>query len=130
MLSSYWPQTLLFKNSHLGLFLFFFFFLKILSNIIWHLYNTKIYQTCHSIKLYFIKKNSFLILAEVDFYQIWLRRFPLSLDIFGEMYFLLISENEFFHKINVTELQVCMEFMHCVWLFVGLLELLMDGRIF
>ena len=31
--------------------------------------------------------------------------------IFGKMHFLLISENEFFMKSNVTEGQVFMEFM-------------------
>ena len=31
--------------------------------------------------------------------------------IFGKIHFLLTSENEFFLRWNVTELQVCMEFM-------------------
>ena len=38
-----------------------------------------------------------------------------ALIIFGKIHFLPISENEFFMKLNVTELQVCMEFMPCVW---------------
>ena len=34
-----------------------------------------------------------------------------ALIIFGKIHFLLISENEFFMKQNVTEFQVFMEFM-------------------
>ena len=66
-------------------------------------------QTCNSVTFYFMK-NSF---SDVSWKWILpnMIRAGTALIIFGKIHFLLTSENEFFMKWNVTELQVCMEFM-------------------
>ena len=51
------------------------------------------------------KKKNFLASAGSAFYQIWLGQEPQHI-IFGKFNFPLISENEFFHEIKVTERQV------------------------
>ena len=66
-------------------------------------------QTCNSVTFYF-KKNSFS-----DVSRKWIlpnmTRAGTALIIFGKIHILLISENKFFMKYNVTEGQVFMEFM-------------------
>ena len=66
-------------------------------------------QTCNSVTFYFMK-NSF---SDVSWKWILpnLIRAGTALIIFGKIHFLLTSENEFFMIWNMTELQVCMEFM-------------------
>ena len=66
-------------------------------------------KTCPSVTFYFLK-NKFS-----DISRKWILpnmiRAGTALIIFGKIHFLLILENEFLMKYNVTEGQVFMEFM-------------------
>ena len=66
-------------------------------------------QTCNSVMFYFMK-NSFPDVSRRWILPNMIRAVPILI-IFGRIHLLLTSENEFFMKQNVTELQVCMEFM-------------------
>ena len=55
----------------------------------------EIHETCPAVTLYFMKKTLFLILAGSAFHQMCIA-VP-ALIIYGEMHFLLITENELFH---------------------------------
>ena len=72
---------------------------KLVSSNYWLMSRNRheIHETCPYVTFCFVKNTHFLIVAESAFYQIRLGR-KLQHTIFGNMHFLLISENEFFLK--------------------------------